>query len=564
MLWQTLSPTYSFVNTVQVASIPSSYISIWDVKTPSLCSLAIGGIPTVNVPALSLTTTTTITIQEDPTTVDSLQASIDTSSASSQAFQEASPSSMVTVPAKLTQPPDRPTLAPSVPVPPIDSHITTLAALSIPAASGPEEPPLSEEPQPKAGAGKKTYADSPGDGTTKVPALSTGELQKSISTHPQENPAKPKESEIGSHDDTSRQAPAPGLAIAGSSNGDLDEAPNLATITKGSTISAAIGDITSPPNSLYSFPQFITIDGKIATRNSASQYILGTQTLKAGVGILVDGTPVSLQPSADTLVVGSRTMPFAVSPTDDIIAVGGFTFTRGSGSGSGSDLIVGFQTLTPGAAVTISGTPISLAALGTAVIVGSSTTPLETSRAPDPVTLDGFTFTPGPGSDLVVASQTITPGAAAIIPGTSISLAISGAGVVDGGSTFQLPGPTTRPVVLDINGNSFTEVSGSDFPIGSQTIVPGGSAITVNGTALSLAPGATGLAIGSSMEALTTSQGLGEIILGGFSSGGPGAPNANSTSGIANSTSGALWLVKHRFGLILRGAILIWIAAYCF
>jgi hypothetical protein len=51
--------------------------------------------------------------------------------------------------------------------------------------------------------------------------------------------------------------------------------------------------------------------------------------------------------------------------------------------------------------------------------------------------------------------------------------------------------------VVTIGGQIMTENSDSAFVIGSQTIVPGGPAITVSGTRMSVAPGATDIIIGT-------------------------------------------------------------------
>lgn len=87
--------------------------------------------------------------------------------------------------------------------------------------------------------------------------------------------------------------------------------------------------------------------------------------------------------------------------------------------------------------------------------------------------------------------------------------------------------------MLNFDGQSYTKISGSEFVIGSQTLVAGGPAITVDGTALSLAPGATALEVGTSVERLSTSVGLGGMVMSGFFSGVPAGAPAGVTGAAA-------------------------------
>lgn len=389
---------------------------------------------------------------------------------------------------------------------------------------------------------------------------------------------------------------------------------------------ARVTDTAIPRTKSTAVLQSINIAGIEAIRNSNSQYIVGSQTLTPGAAaITIDGTPVSLDPSATALVIGSSTQPLIMSSKQSAFTADGFKFT----SGSNSALIIGTKTVTPGAAaVTISGMPVSLAIDGKALMIGGSTIPVlnrsvisatmtppaviqvngrsftavsgsifilgpqtlipggsaitfggtRVSLAPDgtaivigesaiplpdrtttPTVLqfNGQSFTAISGSELLIGSQTLIPGASAItVDGTRISLAPDGTAIVIGGSTVPIPLPTTTPVaVLELGGKSYTEISGSEFIIGSQTLVAGGSAITVNGTLVSLGVAATNLVVGTKTAALTTSGGLGEIIMGGFSGGDPGAPRATNTSDPAIFRGGANRVVEQRSGWLLLGMV---------
>jgi hypothetical protein len=77
------------------------------------------------------------------------------------------------------------------------------------------------------------------------------------------------------------------------------------------------------------------------------------------------------------------------------------------------------------------------------------------------------------------------------VNGATISLPPSGSAVI-------APGPApTAPLQPTINGQTITANSQSNFVIGTQTLIPGGPAITVPETPISLAPGATQLVIAS-------------------------------------------------------------------
>lgn len=265
----------------------------------------------------------------------------------------------------------------------------------------------------------------------------------------------------------------------------------------------------------------IVLNGLTFSHGSGPNLVIGTQTITPGSpAVEISGTPISLAVSGTAVVAGSSTVALA-APSASNIVINDFTFTQGPGS----DLVIGTQTITPGSpAVMVSGTPISLAVSETALIVGSSTAPYPLTTAPpslssanNVVTIDGLTLTQGPNSGLLIGTQTLLPGASAItISGTtSISLSPSGNSIViDGFNSFPVPSPTGEPTILEFGGSSYTEISGSAFLIGTQTLVEGGAPITVNGTLMSLAPSGTAIQVGTQVEALTTTtQGMGVVMI---------------------------------------------------
>ena len=275
--------------------------------------------------------------------------------------------------------------------------------------------------------------------------------------------------------------------------------------------------------------------------------------------------PTSVDPTASTPTIPSDpTTPQAEnSPSSSPASV--TTIGSIAASQVSSNVVIGgsgtSQTLTSGGgAVTIGGTTFSLDP-STSLVVDGSTTALGAPTNPAPI---GVLTTANGQTGLVVGSQAITPGAPAVtISGTTISLPSNGGVVVVNGATsFSFPAvtpapslvtksgttllvvgsqtvlPGSSPVTVDgktyslaASGNTLVVDGTSQYLIASQTLVAGGPAITVSGTVVSLENGGQSVVVGSSTEAIgsfvagATSSGLGGAIvsIGGFTSGGSGA-----------------------------------------
>ncbi|MCJ1260730.1 hypothetical protein MMC22_000592 [Lobaria immixta] len=256
----------------------------------------------------------------------------------------------------------------------------------------------------------------------------------------------------------------------------------------------------------------LTIGGNAINANSASQFIIGSKTLEPGSpAIIVSGTPISLDQSASDIVIAGTTTPLTALPTPSgpAIVIAGKTIFPNSVSA----YIIGSQTLIPGApAITISGTPISLAPSASKVVIGGATIPL--SAAPTPIapalTIAGKTIFPNSASEYVIGSQTLIPGAPEItVSGTVLSLSPSPLALVIDSKIIPLASPTVASI-LTIGGHTITPDAASRYIVDGQTLIPGGSAITISGTRISLAPMATNVEIGSS------TLGLGGLIISGI------------------------------------------------
>ena len=189
---------------------------------------------------------------------------------------------------------------------------------------------------------------------------------------------------------------------------------------------------------------------------------------------------------------------------------------------SPSEIIFGDASLTPGGSeILASGIPVSFADTGDYLFVGSSSLALPTTQA---ITIGDRTFTADSASAFVVDGQTLAPGGSEIrVSGTKVSLAPGG--------TYLLVGATSIPLdahqSVSTSRQIYTTSNPANLVIDGQTLLPGGPAITVNGTAISLAPGATQVVVGSSTISLV--PGATQAIVG------------SSTHGISPGAGGYIW-----------------------
>ncbi|KAL8878310.1 MAG: hypothetical protein Q9198_003849, partial [Flavoplaca austrocitrina] len=180
---------------------------------------------------------------------------------------------------------------------------------------------------------------------------------------------------------------------------------------------------------------FITANGLSSSRGFGPNLAIDTQKLTPAV--TVSRIPNTLALDRTAIVVGSSTEPLPAAPMQGIFIAGAFAFRRGSASDlvlGTQTITAGAPT------VTISGTPVSLPMGGTAVVAGGSTIQLPSATAaPAVLDTNGISLTALPGSSYAVGWQTLVPGKpVGTVIGTPISLAASATAVVIGGSTFPL------------------------------------------------------------------------------------------------------------------------------
>lgn len=166
-----------------------------------------------------------------------------------------------------------------------------------------------------------------------------------------------------------------------------------------------------------------------------------------------------------------------------------------------------------GMPVTTNNIVYSLATSATALISNGHTIALQTFAVSVPdtfkeaavpaLTFGGSTYTVDSSSHIVVAGQTIVPGASAVmVSSTPISLAPGAKVAVVAGQTQTLtPASIAAEPVLTFQGSTYTANAASAFVIAGQTLSPGGT-ITASSTPISLAAGAAYAVIAGSTQPL--------------------------------------------------------------
>ena len=203
----------------------------------------------------------------------------------------------------------------------------------------------------------------------------------------------------------------------------------------------------------------------------------------------------------------------------------------------------GSMTLLAGsAAVTISGTVYSLETGAPEVVMGSLTSLITRSNTAAPLIVGSSTITANSASHYIFASRTLEAGGLPIVvSGTTYQLMSSATALItDGTSTSTLRSGTspTMPPPLEIGSAAITPNSATEYVVGTQTLSPGGPAITWSGTHYSLASGAYALVVGTSTDVIASQTGMGEYIWSGLGGQpGPSSIEDPSSSGTASSTS---------------------------
>jgi hypothetical protein len=277
------------------------------------------------------------------------------------------------------------------------------------------------------------------------------------------------------------------LAQSGDSVVVNDEATPVSAVqmTAVQPATVVIGDVTAAPVS------------------SGAYYVIAGQTLSPeGSAVEVSGVTYSLPKSGANIVINGATSYANAASTPPSVLLGSLTAASFMGGG----YIVGSQILSSGgAAVEVSGTTYSLATSGNTVFVNGAPTAVQpaaftgptsvadAASTPSPVIFGSVTATPFIAGGYILATQILSPGGTAVeVSGITYSLAASGNTVFIDGKPTEYQGATSAPIT--VGSQTFNAVAASVTPliVGSQTLVPGGPAVTIGSTTYSLPASVTG------------------------------------------------------------------------
>lgn len=280
----------------------------------------------------------------------------------------------------------------------------------------------------------------------------------------------------------------------------------------------------------------IIIGGSIYTANSVGDFVVDDQTFTPGKTTAIFSTPVSYSTAQSDSISSITQNPGPQTTQKPIFIFGDTIYT----ANSLNDFNVDGETLLPGQALTISGTPISYGTTnGKYIMIGSTTqsfTPM-TTKMPT-FTLNNTVYTANSLGDFIIDGETLIPGQALTISGTPVFYVTTNGDYIAVGSSTQSLAVimTTAVAYITLGGSTYTENPASAFVIDGKTLTRGGD-ITVDGTPISylLAGTEEKVVVGSSTEAVKTStesSGLGNFIMGGLGNG----PDVASTACDVTST----------------------------
>ncbi|KAL8831308.1 MAG: hypothetical protein Q9191_000927, partial [Dirinaria sp. TL-2023a] len=381
------------------------------------------------------------------------------------------------------------------------SHSTT--SRHRPAASADSDSPNQPPPGSNQENGGQISTKSSGSETTDPtdPILSN-EAHGQGTQLPKQNAHPQPTTPVVIGEQTFSPGPIP-ITVAGATHSIAASAGNI--IVNGHTLSQPVQLQplpVRPPSVLSIGSQRIPF-----STNSASELVVNSQTLHVNSHIIIASQTIALNPSAtdnQILVNGKPTSLIALT-TSPPTAGNKYPPLAVAGQtlthDSAGGLMIGSHQLVPGGhAVTISGTSISIAPASQIMIDGSTIALSDpASTALPKIVVGGHQITQNEAGDFVIASSTLQPGGTAIIVShTPISLAPSATQLIVGSSTIQLSGPTQNPTSA-ITFNGQTITANSL----SEYVIAGqtlkpGGAITVSGTPLSLGSAASQMVIGSS------------------------------------------------------------------
>ena len=383
-------------------------------------------------------------------------------------------------------------VAPS-PSPRPQDPATTLDPPSAPT----ETPPVQPAQVPSADIPKPTASD-----TVNLPPATNPQSPPQVAHPPKSD--TPAQNTVGS--DYSPQDPLEGDSQTTSQGlGGLI----IRAFGTGPLIEQALSKVTSP-NVAAPAALFTVGDQTFVPRKSGFD-VGGTPVLPGSPPITVAKTPVSLNPSGDVFIGGSKVdvvQQDADRSSPETFTVGNILFVPVRTG----FFIAGSQVLPGSAPIYISGTPVSLATSGY-LVIGSSSVELEFQKsAPNTLEIGGETITANPTGILFHVSQILPGSPPVLVSGTPVLLGSSG-NLVIGTSTVSLSGQTSANALKIGDENFIADPAG--FSVAGSQVLPGGSAVIVSGTTLSLSPSGVLNICGASIDLASPAPSMDSINIRG-------------------------------------------------
>lgn len=323
------------------------------------------------------------------------------------------------------------------------------------------------------------------------------------------------------------------------------QSPHVIASQTTSPIANTASTATAQQTASLPAPPVLTYGGNTYTALANFVFSLNAGILSpGGPPITHSGTVLSLGPDGSPILIqdDKGSSRAAVLPAPAVFTYDSSTYT----ALANSVFSLNAGILSPGGPpITDSGKVLSLRPDGAQIIVqdnrGNSTIFLShvsqgsgqignpgllASASPLVVTASGQSFTIISPSKIAFGGTTLIPGDSGLIsPGTPVTFADTGDYLLVGTSSILLGADPS----ITIGDRTFTANSVTEFTINGQTLVPGGSVVTVNQTTISLAPGATQVVVGSNTASVDL--GIGRYIWSGI--GGNVQPTSTGTASSA-------------------------------
>ena len=217
-----------------------------------------------------------------------------------------------------------------------------------------------------------------------------------------------------------------------------------------------------------------SISGHPFTGDSASAFIIRSQTIAPGAVIIVSGTLLSLPLSGSYIIEGTSSVSFTSAVTNTTHVA-----EQAYAMDSDSDITVGSWIFTPRGTIIVSGTSLLFPLSVLYVLQGASTVPIS-SFIHDAASFAGQVYTANSASGIIVGSQTLMPGDKITVSGTLFLFPISASYIIQGTSTIPLPLLGHKTILLA--DQQYTINSASGFNVASQILATSGTTTVLETT----------------------------------------------------------------------------------